>query len=207
MQLLKKDWLKNLQKNKYLQLLPDFKEEKNKRFITLALTLFALCFFGLFAIGPTLSTISKLQKELKDNQKIEDQLKQKINNLSILQDKYANLQGDLPDVYAAVPKTPETAVLMGQIEALARNSGVNITSAQTLQVEAVSESKTTKKNSSFNFSIAIEGDYANIAKFINSLTNMQRIVSLDVITINNVTSRQKGNILKLSIKGTAYFKS
>ncbi len=206
MQLLNKDWLKNLQKNKYLQLLPDFKEEKNKKFITLTLTLFALCFFGIFAIGPTLSTISKLQKELKDNQKIEEQLKQKINNLSILQEKYANLQGDLPSVYAAVPKTPETAVLMGQIETLARTSGVNITNAQTLQVEAVSDNKSSKKYSSFNFNLAIEGDYENIVKFINSLTNMQRIVSLDVITINNITSR-KGSVLKLSVKGTAYFKN
>ncbi len=204
---IKKDWLNNLQKNKYLQLLPSFKEEKNKKFITLALTLITLCFFGIFAIGPTLSTISKLQKELKDNQLIEEQLKQKINNLSILQEKYANLQGDLVDVYSAIPKTPENAVLIGQIEALAKNNGVDIISAQTLQVEAISENKVSKKYSSYNFNISIEGDYNNIVKFISSLSNMQRILSLETITINNVSDRKKGNILKLSIKGTAYFKS
>ena len=201
-----KDWLKNLQKNKYLQLLPDFKEEKAKKFITLVLTLITLSFFGIFAIAPTLSTISKLQKELEDDQLVENKLKQKINNLSILQQKYADLQGSLPDVYSAIPKTPEIASFMGQIKQLAKKNNVSIISLQTFQVEAVAKGNLIKRYSSFNFNLSMEGDYENINEFLNGLTEMQRIISLDTLTISNVYDRKKGNILRLSIKGTAYFK-
>jgi Tfp pilus assembly protein PilO len=207
MVIIPKNWLKNLQKNKYLQLLPDFKEEKARKFITLILTLLTLSFFGIFAIGPTLSTISKLQKELEDNRLVENKLKQKINNLSVLQQKYADLQGSLQDVYDTVPKTPEVAVFIGQIEKLTQDNNVNITNLQTFQVEAVSKGNNVlKRYSSFNFNLSIEGDYENISSFLDQLTNMQRIVSLDTLSINNIYDRQKGAILRLSIKGTAYFK-
>lgn len=61
-----KDLLKNT-KIKYLQLLPNLKGEKTQKFTTLILTFFALSFFGLLAINPTISTISELNKELEDN--------------------------------------------------------------------------------------------------------------------------------------------
>jgi Tfp pilus assembly protein PilO len=206
MQLIPKDWLKNLQKNKYLQLLPDFKEEKTKKFITLVLTLITLSFFGIFAISPTLSTISKLQKELEDNLLVDQRLKEKINNLSTLQQKYAELQGNLADVYSAVPKTPEVAVFMGQLREVARNNNVKVVSMQTFQVEAVPKVITIKKYISFNFNVSIEGGYENIYNFVKTLSEMQRIVLIENLSVTNIFDRDKGNVLRLSIKGSAYFK-
>jgi Tfp pilus assembly protein PilO len=206
MTIIPKNWLRNVQKNKYLKLLPDFKEEKARKFITLVLTLITLGFFGIFAIGPTLSTISRLQKELEDNRLVDTQLKQKISNLSILQQKYADLQGSLPDVYAAVPKTPEAAEFMGQVEKIAQNNNVNVISMQTFQVEAVSSSKVVKRYSNFNFNLSLEGNYDHVDSFLKELSNMQRVVSVNTMSIANVYDRQKGNILRLSIKGTTYFK-
>jgi Tfp pilus assembly protein PilO len=201
-----KNWLKNLQKNKYLQLLPDFKEEKARKFITLVLTFITLCFFGIFAIGPTFSTISKLQKELEDNKMVDDKLKQKINNLSILQGKYAELQGSLEDIYSAVPKGPEVAIFMGQLEQIAKINNVDLISVQTFEVQAVAKENVSKRYSSFNFNLGVEGSYDNINNFLKTLAGMQRTVSLDSLSINNVYDQQRGMILRLGIKGVTYFK-
>lgn len=207
MTILPKDWLKNLQKNKYLQLFPDLKEEKARKFVTLILTLTTLSFFGLLAIGPTLSTISKLNKELEDNKLIEKQLAQKINNLSLLQGKYAELQGSLPIVYEAIPKSPEVTTLIGQFERIALDENVALTNAQVSQVETLPKKSAKKKFSSFNFALSVEGDYANIKKFTEEISNMRRVISLGTLAISSVYDKQKGEILKLSIKGTAYFKN
>jgi Tfp pilus assembly protein PilO len=201
-----KNWLKNLQKNKYLQLLPDFKEKKARKFVTLVLTFITLCFFGIFAIGPTFSTISKLQKELEDNKMVDDKLKQKINNLSILQGKYAELQGSLEDIYSAVPKGPEVAIFMGQLEQIAKINNVDLISVQTFEVQAVAKENVSKRYSSFNFNLAVEGNYDNINNFLKTLAGMQRTVSLDSLSINNVYDQQRGMILRLGIKGVTYFK-
>lgn len=206
MAITKRDFLKNLQKNKYLQLLPLFKEEKAQKFITLALTLFTLSFFGIFAIGPTFSTISKLNKELEDNRFIDEQLKQKINNLSILQEKYAGLQNDLPEIFSAVPKNPDAPIFAGQVETVARNSNIKILGLQVYEVEAVSQSRNNKKYTSFNYNLSAEGNYSNISQFINSLIRMQRITTVDTITVTNTSKDLSENKLRLTIKGSSYFK-
>ncbi len=206
MSITKRDFLKNLQKNKYLQLLPLFKEEKTQKFITLALTLFTLSFFGIFAIGPTFSTISKLNKELEDNRFIEEQLKQKINNLSILQEKYAALQNDLPEIFSAVPKNPDVPIFAGQIQTVAKNSNIKILGLQVYEVEAVSQSKNNKKYTSFNYNISAEGNYSNISQFISSLIRMKRITTVDTITVTNTSKNLSEDKLRLTIKGSSYFK-
>ena len=81
---------KKLQQKKYFQMLPDFKEERTRKFTTLVFTLLALSFFGLFAISPTLSTIANLNKQLSDNEFVDSQLQNKINNLYTLQQDYVN---------------------------------------------------------------------------------------------------------------------
>lgn len=193
--------LKQLQQNKYLRLFPDFKEEKTQKITYVVLTLLALSFFGLFAINPTLSTISKLNKELEDNKFVDQQLQKKINDLSVLQEKYNGLQSDLPHVYNAIPTTPNAALLLAQIQALAKETKVNL---NTIQVFAVDSDPKNKKYSAFNFSLSANGNFDDLSGFISSLNSMKRITVQNIISITRQTGKE--NTLVLSIKGEAYFK-
>lgn len=196
--------LEALQKNKYLELLPDFKEEKVQKFTTLTLTIITLTFFTLFAINPTLSTIAKLQKELEDNKYIDQQLQVKINNLSILEEKYNQIQKDLPIIFSSVPDKPNIPILIGEIEAVAKDTGVNIINLQSYEVETESGKKSEKSPTSFSFSLGAEGPKENISFFISELTTMRRITTPDLISLS-LEKEASGN-LRVSIKGKAYFK-
>jgi len=193
--------LKELQKNKYLQLFPDFKEEKTQKITYIALTLIALSFFGLFAISPTLSTISKLNKELKDNRFVEQQLQKKINDLSALQEKYNNLQSDLPYIYGAVPTNPNVALLVAQVQSLAQASGITL---NTVQVFAVDSDSGKKQYSAFNFSVSGTGDFNQISKFVSSLNSMRRITTQNIISVTRQSGKESS--LLITIKGEAFFK-
>src|ERR1035437_7860822 len=107
--------IKKEQYEKYLELIPDLKKEKAQKYITIVLTLVTIITLGLFAINPTLSTIANLQKQIDDNNFVQQKLQQKINDLAILQGKYSDLQNDLPVVYNAVPKTTEISLLVADI--------------------------------------------------------------------------------------------
>lgn len=198
-----KEVFKNIKISKYFELLPDFKNEKAQRFTSLVLTLAALSFLGLFAVGPTLSTIAKLRKELTDNKIVDQKLQQKISNLSVLQQKYNTLLGDLPIILSSIPKNPEVPLFLAQIQALARSTEIDITSLQSFQIEAVSPKNTNKKYSSYSFTLLANGSYENISRFISSLLSMQRIVSIDNLSINK--SNQIG-LLQTTIRGVTYFK-
>ncbi|MBI2031516.1 MAG: type 4a pilus biogenesis protein PilO [Candidatus Levybacteria bacterium] len=198
-----KETFKNIKISKYFELLPDFKNENAQKFTSLVLTIVALSFLGLFAVGPTLSTIARLNKELADNKRTDQELQQKISNLSILQQKYNSLLGDLPVILSSIPSNSEVPLFLAQIQSLARSSGIEITSLQSFQIEAVSPKNTNKKYSSYSFTFSANGSYENISKFISSLLTMQRIVLIDNLSISK--SNQTG-LLQTTLRGVVYFK-
>jgi len=193
-----------IKKEKYLGFLPDLKKEKTQKYSSIIFSLVSLSFFGIFAINPTLSTIAKLKKELSDTKFVEEQLTKKISNLSSLQEKYSIVEKDIPIVLAAVPENPQVPLLIGQMQTVAKDAGVEITNLQSFEVDVSDSSSNQKKYSAFSFSIVVQGNYENLIYFISTLSSMERVISLDTLSINR-QGNQSG-ILKLGIKGMAYFK-
>lgn len=191
----------NLFKNLDLSFLPSLKEEKTQKFSTIILTVIALSFFGIFAINPTLSTIAKLRKELDDNNFVDQKLQEKINNLSSLQKKYNSMQADLPLIFAAIPQNSDIPIFAAQIQAIAKNTNTGIDNFQTFEVE-IQKTASPKNYSSFQFALSAEGTYNDLYKFLLSLSNMQRVVSIDLMSL---TQKTNSNSLQLSIKGNAFF--
>ena len=205
MQIQSNNLFKKLQQKKYFESLPDFKEERTQKFTTLVFTIVALSLFGIFAINPTLSTIANLNKQLADNKFVEQQLSAKINNLYVLQQKYAELQPDMPYVIDSVPKNPLAPLLVAQIQSLAQNSNIVIRGLQTFEVEVPNSPSKQKNYYAYSFSLSASGSYENLTKFIDSMVKMQRIIYINVIAISRNTGQQ-GPLSQLNFKGTAYFK-
>lgn len=195
--------LKNLANYKYFENLIDAKNQRTIQFIYLVFTIIALIFFGIFAINPTLSTIAKLQKELSDNQFVDEQLQRKINNLSKLQTSYANLGPDIEMIDNSVPKTPQAPNLIAQIQSVAIAANVNVLSVQVQPVQLI-EPGNSKKNGSFSFSIFVLGTQSNIYSMISSLLAMQRVISIDEITITK--KNEESSSFQASIRGSGIFK-
>lgn len=193
-----------IKKNKYFELLPDLKKEKTQKYSSIIFSLISLSFFGIFAINPTLSTIAKLKKELSDTRFVDEQLAEKISNLSSLQEKYSIIERDIPIVLAAIPKNPQVPLLIGQMQTVAKDADVKIISLQSFEVDIPDSSNNQKKYSAFSFSIIVQGNYENLNNFISTLSGMERVISLDTLSITR-QGNQPG-ILELDIKGMAYFK-
>lgn len=190
---------------KYFQILPTFEKEKTQKFTTIVLTLVALSFFGLFAINPTLSTIAKLKKELADNEFVDQRLQEKITNLSQLQQQYSRLETDLSEVLSSFPQEANVPTLMAEIQAVAINSSIKIKTLQNFQVElAKQNTDLNKKYYSYSFSLSGTGTYESILAFISNLNNMQRVINIDVISIDKTANQNES--LRISLQGTAYYK-
>ena len=190
---------------KYLELMPNFKQEKTQKFTTIVLTLVASIVLIIFAVNPTLSTISNLQKQLSDNRFVEQRLEEKINNLSLLQEKYSEVQPDIPIVLDAIPKNPAVVDLVAQVQSVANDTNLNLIGFQTFQVETTPGSVLGKKYSSFDFSLSATGDYKNMVAFMNQLVNIQRILTVNNLSISKKVSFDTSS-LQLTVRGTAYYK-
>ncbi len=195
----------DIAKNKYLSALPFFKEEKAQKITGITLTLLALSFFGFFAMNPTFSTIAKLQKEIKDNEFINSQLEQKIVNINKLKLQYATLQDDLPIILQSLPKKAGVPLLTAQIQSIALDSNIHIGKIQNFEVELFKNKKINKKYYSYIFSIAGAGTYEDINQFISTLSSMQRIVSVDMLSLER-SGIQGNSSLGFAINAIAFFK-
>lgn len=194
--------------SKYFEIFPKLKEKNTQKFTTLVLTIVALIIFGFFAINPTLSTIAQLKKELKDNQEVAEKLDQKIKNLAMLQQRYFALSDDLPKIFSSIPQTPDITTLIGQLQALSRQSNITIIRLQTFEVELPKKDYSNIQNindySEFTFSLGIEGSYENLLNFMTDISNFDRIITTDNISIGKAAGKE--NVLQLDIKGKTYFK-
>lgn len=185
----------------YKDILPYLKKQKNQEYFMAILTLGATIFFALFAINPTLSTIVKLRKEIEDSRFVESQLTKKVNNLSSLSTQYSEIQADIPIILDAIPEQPQAPTLVGQIQTIAQTSSVSI---EVLDVSEVGLTENgASKSSNFSFNLTATSTYENLKKFISDLVSMQRIVSLEKITLTKNTDSES---LQLDLQGTAYFK-
>lgn len=192
-------------KNKYLYTLPFFREEKAQRLMGIALTLLALSFFGFFAINPTLSTIAKLRKQIEDTEFVNSQLGKKIVDLNRLREQYATIQNDLPTVFESLPQKADVPFLTAQIQSIAQTADINIKKIQNFEVELFSSNiKTDKEYSSHSFSIAGDGTYENISRFISILTNMQRIIIVDIFSLRR--SGASDSVIDFNVDAMAFIK-
>jgi Tfp pilus assembly protein PilO len=190
---------------KYMAFIPSYKAEKTQKFTTIFLTLTASIILGIFAINPTLSTIGNLQKQIDDDKFVESKLEEKINNLSILQEKYIPIQEDLPIIYSAVPKTTEMSLLIGQLQSIAQSSNIKIDIIQTFETDNVSSPALYGDYSSFDFEISGQGNYQDIQTFISSLINFQRVITLGNISLSKSRDINNSGLI-FDIKGTAFLK-
>lgn len=201
-----KDFFANLtitQYREHLKLLPQLKDEKTQLYTMLAFTLAALSFFGIFAINPTLSTIAELRRKFEDLQFVNEKLVTKTQNLSLLQQKYQSMGGDMPYILNALPQTAEIPKFVAGVNKLLSETGLDVKSMQTYGVEITPNKKTAgNKPFSFLFSIEAEGSYDEMLKFTKDLSNMNRLVVIDSVSIDKDDKRGE---LMLNLKGRQYF--
>lgn len=186
----------------YKDILPYIKKQKNQEYLTAILTLGATIFFALFAINPTISTIFKLKKEIEDSRFVESALTKKINNLSSLSTEYSVIQADIPMVLDAIPEQPQAPTLVGQIQTIAQSSNITV---EKLDVSEVGlNEKGASTSSKFNFELTGTSTYESIENFISELITMQRIVSVESISL---TKNSDSETLQVDISGSAYYKN
>ena len=200
----KNKFLKHINPEQIINAFPYLKEERTQTFAMVVFSLIAMSFFGVFAISPTLSTIAQLRKQIDDSQFVERQLDQKIQNIQILQNLYTQLQPDLPYVTNALPTAPTIPLLIAQINKLAQQNDVQVSSLQTQAVELTKIQNAQTPFNAYTVTFALSGDYTHLTDFLKQYAQFERIVGIDSLALS--PDQTKANALNLNITSTVYFK-
>jgi Tfp pilus assembly protein PilO len=169
-------------------------------YIYIILSFFSLSFFGLFAIGPTLSTISELNKEYADEQNVLKQLQDKNSNLRSLNAQYLQIQPDLSLITNAIPDSPNVSQLTRQVEVLATKNSLVLQKLDTGLLELYPAKNANTSIFSFMFSATVRGSEKDINNFIAEIINIDRIIGIERLS----TGKQQ-NDFTAAITGKAFF--
>lgn len=190
-----------------------YKVKKIRVYTEIVFSLAAISFFLVFAIKPTLVTITELITTIKDQKLVVTQLQSKINALGIAQSEYNSLSNDLYLVDEALPKNNQISILIKQIEALAWQSGVTLGSMKFDPV-VLKEIETSPKEMSkisdqaakeINFSLVASGDYQSLKSFLRVINSLRRIINVETFSFK--IKKAEGQLLTLGIGGKAYYLS
>ncbi len=178
---------------------------QNKQRVTAYLyiifSLFALSFFGIFAIGPTITTISNLNKQLEEDKSALKQLQDKNAALKSLSAQYLEIEPQLELIENAIPQSSKVADISRQLELLTVKHNLIVQKLDSGLMELYPAKNTNSPIFSFLFSIGVSGTEQDINAFIGDLINMGRIIGIEKLT----TGKQQNNQFSASITGRAFF--
>lgn len=145
------------------------------------LTLFAISFFALFALRPTINTIAELWANINSQKEIKGRLEQKIRDLAVSQEIWKTEQKRMEILDQALPKTPRPDGYIKQIESLASGRGLVLSFlkvdevALRGEVEKQGEKKTKgQKTEIIAVSLSLSGAYTALLGFLEDLENLRR---------------------------------
>jgi len=178
---------------------------QNKQRVTAYLyiifSLIALSFFGLFAIGPTFTTISDLNKQFEEKKIALKQLQDKNAALKSLNAQYLDLQPNLVLIENAIPQSPKIAELTRQLELLTIKNLLILQKLDTGLMEIYPVKNANSPIFSFTFTIGVSGSEKDVNNFILDVINMGRIIGIDKLS----TGKKQDNLYTSSITGKAFF--
>jgi len=211
----KKDYVRY--KELFLKLLIIYKKRNDIRmFLEILLSLITITVFSIFALKPTLLTISQLIKDNREKEETINKMEQKIKNIATAQNIYNQNIEKISLIEQAIPNTPTPENLLRQIEGIAYTNSVTVIGSSVNEVVLVGEEKKKKnknkiknlpKNvSTITFSVNLTGPYLSLYSFLFNLESSRRPLIIDNININS-SKKENEPIIVMSITGqTPYIK-
>ena len=135
-------------------------------YLYIIFSLFALSFFGIFAIGPTITTISNLNKQLEQDRVALKQLQDKNAALKSLSAQYIEIEPQLDLIDNAIPQSPKVADIARQLELLTIKHSLTVQKLDSGLMELYPAKNVNSPIFSFSFSIGVNGNEQDINAFI-----------------------------------------
>lgn len=153
-------------------------------------TIGAVLFFAIFAIRPTIITMSELIKEIEDKRNTSEALAKKVAALSTAQTEYFSLQEQLYLLDEVFPSSADTEYFIKIIEKIASEQKLVITSLQVKEIplEVTDGPGVLKQEQkapvTFELSVTFAAEYPQIQQFITEVSQLRPLATVNSVTFS-----------------------
>jgi len=146
--------------------------EKTTSYITIGFTMLIVTLLIIFAIRPTITTIIKINKGIKEKEGMSLLLKQRIKTLSSLNDEYEESKEKFESLSLVFPVSERYILLLSNIDSVVNRNGfkLNSISFDKYDGEGYNLSPSVLKPSIVRLSIS--GQYDSLINFLKDLESL-----------------------------------
>lgn len=182
--------------------------------LAVVLTLFLVSFFLIFALRPTLIRITELRNEIAESEEILEKLEKKSEALAQASALWSRLVNKQKYLQASIPIAPEYRIFVKEMEILALQNEVVYVSGgfgDALVSSQVLFPYTLDKNMGpydISFSTRLKGTYPNLVKFVEALSGVDRIASINNVSFSyeeGAGGEGEGDGISLAIGGAVHY--
>ncbi len=182
--------------------------EKPVARVSTALVFSVICigFFGIFAIRPTLQTMTELVKQIEEKKDLDQKLTQKITALTTAQRELSIKEASFPILDTAIPSTPKFTELLTVLEKVASEKQVSFTGASIPQVPIEQSEVLEVENNkavtleSLPLSLTFSGSYEQLISLLQELSALQRLLIIDRYDITHKIKDDENLMLSVSLR-------
>lgn len=175
----------------------------------LGLALLGGIIWGFGRLSDTQATIAEIK--VRTSKATEEE-----SNLKFLKRNYEKITPDIERINAALPEDKNSSALVADLNALANQNGLKLTSIQSVTFgkkvvktadPSLLQTIKGKYTHEIPMEIKVEGSFSGLNNFIKSVENYQRLVSISSIEIGKITKENSPtDNIEAKLKITAYLK-
>lgn len=183
---------KTKQQNLQQALVDFYNKPVAKVSLELFFSLAAIIFFAVFAIQPTLKTMTELVKEIEDKRALSEKMDQKIASLSTAQSQYREYSDQFYLLEEAIPRSAVLVDSLKVIEKLASENNIIIESINLSDVpdDLNIAGSDNAERVILTFNVNISGDYLDIRQFVEALISSRRMLIVDQINFSLANNQE-----------------
>jgi hypothetical protein len=184
---------------------------KAKTYSFAGITLGVIVFLLIFAVRPTLSTITRIITEVNEKKEIDSMLTSKIDSLNALErqflgdatDPTTGLKSQFKDISLIYPAKGDFSFIMDSIETLCREDGFYVSS---INFQSPSSSEPSEVDNNLNvlrpwkLILSVKGNKANIVNLMQDLESLPNYPVVERMSFSNQTDSSGETVFSLQVK-------
>jgi Tfp pilus assembly protein PilO len=192
---------KTMNTTEYIKIIKE-SPEKRKAYIFFGVTLIVVIALIVFAIRPTILTITKISKEIKEKQRVNTALEQKITVLSSLDKEYTEHKDGFNSLELIFPDDGNYSLLLSNIESIVSRNGYLLIGINFDEYKNENYDMTARYLMPWSLRVTIKGKVINL---INLLKDIEALPMYPVIESVSYTSQvDKEGLTSFSINIRVY---
>lgn len=192
---------KNINTVEYIKIVKE-SPEKNRSYIYLGTTIVISVFLIVFALRPTITVITRINKEIKEKTALSKSLESKIQTLSTLEQQYAESKKDLNNLELIFPADGNFSLLMSNIDSVVSRNGFALSSINFDDYKGELFASSTNVLLPKTIRMGLKGREVNL---VNLLRDMEALPMYPVVeTVSFSTQKDSDGLVSFSISLRVY---